>query len=326
MAEARRRVRLARRQVRALVADTARAVRMLLRGHDLWILTAGVTFYALLAAIPSLIVAVRITAAVAGRGRVDSLAAAMGRALPDTQSPAPLIQSFVEHASRVRWRDVAVAVIPATVWGEGLRRGFGRITPAADGSTKSSGLGRVDGWRSRIAVLPVLLLSPAGLLAVLGVAPTLARLLSGTESGDIGTADVGQSVLAFYLALNVDWIVLSVALAYVYRALGPRRPGRRALLTGAFFTGAFISGFAQGFVVFLWIPVDLGSPFGGFGAVGAVVAVALWMWLFTALSVLGYAITLALDERWTATATAPSTAGPAGRPDAGDGQELELRG
>lgn len=287
------------RRLRGLVVDTTRVVRRLLRGHDLWILTAGVTFYALLAAIPSLVVAVRITAAVAGRGRVDSLAAAMGRALPDTQTPAPLIQAFVEHASQVRWPDLAVAVIPATVWGEGLRRGFGRITPSPDGSVA---LGRVDGWRSRIAVLPVLLLSPAGLLAVLGVAPTLGRLLSGTASGDIGTVDVGQSVLAFYLALNVDWIVLSVALAYVYRTLGPRRPSGRALLAGAFFTGAFISGFVQGFVVFLWIPVDLGAPFGGFGAVGAVVAVALWMWLFTALSVLGYAITLALDERWAGAA------------------------
>lgn len=276
--------------LRALVVGVTHDVRAAMRGHDVWILTAGVTFYALLAAIPSLIVAIRVTAAVAGRGRVDSLAAAVGRALPAAQSPAPVIQAFVDRAAGVHWRAAAVAVIPATVWGEGLRRGFGRVTAAEPDRPAPGPPGRREGWKSRLAVLPVLLLSPFGLLAVLGVAPVLARLF--------GTNDTGRAVLAFYIALNVDWIVVSVVLVYVYGALGPRSPGWRPLLAGSFFTGAFISGFLQGFVIFLAIPVDLGSPFGGFGGVGAAVAVSLWLWLFTALSVLGYAITQALERRW----------------------------
>jgi membrane protein len=148
-------------------------------------------------------------------------------------------------------------------------------------------------------VLPVLVLAPVGLLAILGVAPELARLFAGNAAGtgQLGAGGVGRAALAFYIALNVDWVVVSLVLVYVYRVMGPRRPGWRASIAGAFFTGAFISGFVQGFVIFLAVPVDLGSPFGGFDAVGAVVAVALWMWLFTALSVLGYAITLALDGR-----------------------------
>jgi len=288
-------LRRRRSRLGSLVAAVTRDVRAAVRGHDVWILTAGVTFYALLAAVPSLIVAIRVTAAVAGRGRVDSLAAAVGRALPAAHQPGPLIESFVSRSARVHWREVAVAVIPATVWGEGLRRGFGRVTLADADASAAAPPGRWEGWRSRLAVVPVLVLSPFGLLAVLGVAPELSHLLG---RGGAGTGGAGRTALAFYIALNVDWIVVSVVLFYLYRALGPVRPGWRALLGGAFFTGAFVSGFLQGFVIFLAIPIDLGSPFGGFGSVGAAVAVSLWLWLFTALSVLGYAITQSLHRRW----------------------------
>lgn len=73
------------------------------------------TFYALLAAVPSLLVAVRVTAAVAGRARVEALASAVGRALPTAQAPAPVIEAFVRHAGGVHWRAALIAVIPATV-------------------------------------------------------------------------------------------------------------------------------------------------------------------------------------------------------------------
>jgi len=69
--------------------------------------------------------------------------------------------------------------------------------------------------------------------------------------------------------------VLSLVLVYAYRALGPRRPAWGPLLCGSFFTGAFISGFLQGCVIFLAIPVNLGSPFGGLRSVGGAVAVTL---------------------------------------------------
>jgi membrane protein len=278
-------------RLRRLVMAVMRDVHAAMRGHDVWILTAGVTFYALLAGVPSLVVAVRVTAAVAGRGRVDSLAAAVGRALPSAQSPATVIVPFVHQAASAHWRAVIVALIPATVWGEGLRRGFGRVTlPSAPGGVAPAPPSRWEGWRARAAVLPLLLVSPVGLLAVLEVAPELARLIGG--------GGIGGTVLGFYIALNVDWIVVSLALVYFYRLLGPIRPGWKPLLAGSFFTGAFVSGFLQGFVIFLAIPVKLGSPFGGFTPVGAAVAISLWLWLFTALSILGYAITQALQRRW----------------------------
>ncbi len=67
-------------------------------------------------------------------------------------------------------------------------------------------------------------------------------------------------------------------------------------------------------MVFLAIPVHLGSPFGGFTGVGAVVAISLWLWLFTALSLLGYLITLSLQHRWAPTVPTRLTRARSRRP------------
>lgn len=270
-------------RLRALVRDVTQEVRRTQRGHDLWIISAGVTFYALVALVPSLVVAARLLAAVVGPGRLVGLGAAVSHALPAAQGAGDVVRQLVDRSVNVRWTAVAVALVPATVYGEGLRRGFLRVTP------ESGPPGRFVGWRSRAAALPLTLLAPAGLLGVLEVAPLLARLF--------GTGGVGPGALAVYIALNVDWVVVSLALTYIYQVLGPAGTSMRATLGGAFFTGAFISGFLQGFVLFLAIPVDLGAPFGGFTQVGGAVAVALWLWVFTALTVIGYSITLALDTR-----------------------------
>ncbi len=265
------------------VREVAWEVRRTQRGHDLWIISAGVTFYALIALVPSLVVAARVIAALVGPDRLIGLGRAVGQALPAAQGAGRVVEQLVERSVGVSWLAVLVALIPATVYGEGLRRGFIRVTPDAVATD------RFLGWRSRAAALPLTLLAPAGLLAVIEVAPLLARLF--------GSGSIGSSALAVYIALNVDWVVVSLALTYVYRVLGPAGPSLRATLGGAFFTGAFISGFLQGFTLFLAIPVDLGAPFGGFTQVGGAVAIALWLWVFTALTVVGYSITLALDAR-----------------------------
>ena len=269
--------------LRAAVREVLRDTRRSQRGHDLWIISAGVNFYAVVALVPSLVVAARVIAAVIGRDRLVGLGQAVGEALPSAQGAGAVVEQLVNRSVGVPWLAVVVALIPATVYGEGLRRGFIRLTPAGDSSE------RFLGWRSRASALPLTLLGPAGLLAVLEVAPLLARLF--------GSGRVWPSVLAVYIALNVDWVVISLVQAYMYRVLGPGGISWPALLGGAFTTGAFTSGFLQGFVLFLAIPVDLGAPFGGFTQVGGAVAVALWLWVFTALTLNGYSITLAIERR-----------------------------
>ncbi|GAA0322711.1 YihY/virulence factor BrkB family protein [Kineococcus aurantiacus] len=271
------------RFLRRLFAD----VHARLHGHDLFLVSAGVTFYAAIALVPSLIVVVRLLAAVIGPGQVLELADAVGRALPSAQGAGDVVRELAARAVDVGWVAVVVALVPATVYGEGLRRGFARVSVRHPEPPPAAVRGRVGAWKVRLQALPLLLLAPAGFLAVLEVAPWLVRLFGSGTPG---------SVLAVYIALNVDWLVVSPVLVYVYKVLGPVRPGWWAALWGGYATGAFVSGFLQGFVLFLAIPVDLGAPFGGFTQVGGAVAVCLWLWVFTALSVYGYAVTLELQR------------------------------
>jgi membrane protein len=69
-----------------------------------------------------------------------------------------------------------------------------------------------------------------------------------------------------------------------------------ALVAGALFTAACLSGFLQGFVLFLALPLDLGAPFGGLDVVGGVVALGLWLFLLHLVVIAGWLATQSLDE------------------------------
>ncbi len=56
-----------------------------------------------------------------------------------------------------------------------------------------------------------------------------------------------------------------------------------------------LAGFLQGFVLFLAIPVAWSAPFGGLPIIGAVSALALWLYLLHLLVLAGYRVTVVLD-------------------------------
>jgi membrane protein len=274
--EAAGRLRTGSRRVRALLGDTTAS----LRGHDLALVAAGVTFYAGIALVPSLLVALWLASLLAGPDTVLALADSLAAALPEALGAPEAARRLVDAGVGLAPVSALVAAIPATLYGEGLRRAFVSLRAAADERT---------GWRGRARVAPLFAAAPVLTLAVLLVTPTLARLFT--------TDRPGPTALGIYIALNVDWVVLSVVLGYVYRVVGPRAPGWRALVWGAASTGAFASGFVQGFVLFLALPVDLGAPFGGLPVVGVVVALGFWLWLLHLVTLFGYALTWRLDER-----------------------------
>lgn len=241
--------------------------------HDLLLDAAGVTFYAALAVVPLLLVVGRLAALVAGRDSVQALAGEMGSALPDALGAGVIADAFLSYAVEVGWLAVAVAVLPATLYGEGLRRAYGSLAGVDD---------RFVGWRGRLSTLPVLVVAPALLLGVLAITPLLNDLFGdGFWSG----------VLGIYVALNVDWLAVSVPLAWSFLVVAPDAPPARIAVTGALATGTFVAGFLQGFVLFLSLPLDLGAPFGGLVPVGAVTAVLLWMWLLHVVVLVGYVAT-----------------------------------
>jgi membrane protein len=174
---------------------------------------------------------------------------------------------------------LVAALFPATLYGEGLRRSLASLAGA--------GAQRAVGWRGRLLVLPLLAAAPGLLLALLLILPRAARLLH--RGGSVSLVAVIVSFLAV-------WIVLSPALIWVYRVVGPARPGWPATALGGSFTAANLSGFLHGFILFCSLPLDLGLPFGGFAPVGATVAVALWLYLVHTVVLVGYALTVQLDR------------------------------
>lgn len=257
----------------------AREVMAGMRGHDVALYAGGLTFYGGIALLPTTLVALWLTRLVIGADRVQRLGGDVADALPSDLGAPDVVRELVAAGSSLGWVTALVAVVPATLYGEGLRRSFVRLEDEAD---------TYAGWRGRLALLPLLLFTPLMVSAVLLVAPLLADLTDG---------GFWRGALAVYVALCVDWLLLTLPIAYVLRVLAPHRPPWRVALLAGTVTASFVSGFIQGFVLFLAIPLDLGLPFGGRVTVGAVVAVAFWLWVLHLVVLVGHGLSRVLARR-----------------------------
>jgi membrane protein len=249
-----------------------------------------VTFYGGIAVVPAALLAIRVAALLAGDDWVRRVTAPGVAAMPSRLGADHALAVLFDAGVRMTPGHLVASLIPATLYGEGLRRAFVSLS--------RSGPSTLIGWRGRILILPVLAAGPVLLLGLLSVLPTAARML-----GRGGWTSVWSVVVSF-LAV---WLALSPVVIIVYRLVGPVRPGWLTTALCGSFTAANISGFAHGFVLFWALPLNLGVPFGGLGQVGAVVAVALWLYMFHLLALLGYAVTLVLDaeRRPSASDTGP---------------------
>jgi membrane protein len=263
------------RRLGVLLRDTIR----LLKGHDVALYAAGVTFYAGIALVPTVLVAVWLSAQLVGEDRMLELGRSLAAALPDELGAPQAAQATIAAGLKLPVVVALAVLLPATFYGEGLRRAFVSLTDVRD---------TLIGWRGRLAVLPLFVVAPALLLAVLLVTPTVARLFG--EGG-------ASVLLGIVLAFLTDWVVIWFTLTWVYRVVSPVRPGWLSSVWGGAVTGSFVAGFLQGFVLFLSLPLKLGVPFGGFVAIGATVAVGLWLYLLHVLVLVGYALTLRIEDR-----------------------------
>jgi membrane protein len=262
-----------------------------LRGKDLALHAAGVTLYAAIAMVPLLLVAGWLATLIVGEEQLLDFAETMERALPATLGAGQVASDLLAQATGLGLVGALLALLPATLYGEGLLRTYQSLS-----GFPSPARGR----RGRLAVLPVLAVAPVLLLAVLAITPLLAELFG---------SGIGPALLGIYLALNVDWLVISLPLAWSFRLVATDRLSWPAALVGGFTTGAFLSGFLQGFVLFLALPLDLGAPFGGLTAVGAVTAVLLWLWWLHVVVLVGYVATRqAVELAVAGTAASPSSA------------------
>jgi membrane protein len=155
-----------------------------------------------------------------------------------------------------------------------------RFSPAPD---------RFTAWRGRLLSLPLLLITPLLLYPLLLVGRLLAELAAEPGIG----ATIGGFAAGYYSVL----FALTIPLIWVFRVVAAGRLRWAAVVAGALFTAASLSGFLQGFVLFLSLPLDLGAPFGGLTVVGGVAAVGFWLFLLHLVLIAGWLCTDALDER-----------------------------
>lgn len=261
--------------VRRVVAAAFRP----LRGRDVALHAAAVTFYGGIAVVPVALLAVWLTGLLAGADRVRRLTGYTVEALPDAIGADRALAALIGAGLGLTPGLALAALLPATLYGEGLRRAFVSLREPGEA---------LVGWRGRLLLLPLLAAAPALLLGLLMALPMAVRLF---ERG--GLAGVAGVVLSF-LAV---WLVLTPVLVWVYRAVAPGRTELLSTVLVGSFTAANLSGFLHGFVLFCYLPLDLGVPFGGFAEVGAVVAVALWLYLLHVIVLAGYAATGQLS-RW----------------------------
>ncbi|GAB7050651.1 YhjD/YihY/BrkB family envelope integrity protein [Catenuloplanes indicus] len=245
-----------------------------LKGRDLALHAAAITFYGGIAVVPVALLAIWAASLIAGADGMRALAMPAIEALPDRIGADRAAAGLLAAGLGLTPGLALAALLPATFYGEGLRRAFVSVA----GPRES-----LAGWRGRVLLLPIVVASPGLLAATLACVPFAARLF---DQG--GWARFGGIVVSFAAV----WVALTPVLIWVYRGLAPgRSPGWvRTVLVGSF-TAANLSGFLHGFILFCALPLDLGLPFGGLDMVGGVVAVGLWLYLFHVIVLAGFAAT-----------------------------------
>ena len=267
---------------RQRVRRVARAAFGPVRGRDLSLHAAAITFYGAIAVVPVALLAIWLTGLVAGAARVRRLTGDAIGTLPDAIGADRAVASLFDAGLHLTPGFALAALLPASLYGEGLHRAF--VSVAEPPGTGES----LIGWRGRLLLLPLLAPAPVLLLSILLTLPPTTRLV---DRGGWGAA------LGVVLSFLAVWLVLSPVLLWVFRVVGPGRPDWLSTVALGSFTAANLSGFLHGFVLFCSLPLDLGLPFGGFDGIGAAVAVLLWLYLFHVIVLAGYSATLALS-RW----------------------------
>jgi membrane protein len=267
------------RRLRSAAREILAGVRRRLEGRDLALIAAGLTFYAGIAVVPLLVLAFAVTARLSSPERVQGLGSRLAELLPAELGAPAAVSRLVGAGIDLSLVGGLLALVPISLYGEGLRRALLRFSGRREGLTA---------LRGRLAALPVVVVAPALLYPLLLTVPVMADLAA--TGGPAAT--VGRIAVGFYAVLAA----LTLPLAWGFRVVGAGRMGWSALAAGALLTAACVSGFLQGFVLFLALPLDLGAPFGGLTVVGGVVAVGLWLFLLHLVVLGGWLFTQSLDE------------------------------
>jgi membrane protein len=252
------------------LGPVASQVRRRTTGHDLPLAAAGLTFYALVAAIPLGLLVTRLVAVAAGSSWTSHRLLDAADLLPAPGRGA--VAFFAQHGTSLPWGAALASLLPIGLYGEGLVRSFSRLSPETV---------RRRPLRGRVTAGALVLASPPALAGALVAVQLIGRpgLLLGT-----------------YLAFLVAWSLLSVLLALAYRLLTPAAPGPAALWWPAAAAGSVLAGFGLGFVWLLHLHPDVGQVYGGSTDLALAALAALWAYGLNLAALAGFAVAVGWEQ------------------------------
>ena len=250
------------------VADVVRR----LRSEDLFLLAAGLAFYALVSVAPFAILVLWMVTLVTGKAEVAHVAEQLGNMLPAKLGAEEALKRVADLGAGLGLGALAALVWPATAYGSGLRRAFARLSRRDEEGGK--------GIRGRALAL-----------SLLGVLPGLA--LAGLVAAYLGTRILGEGPLpmlfGWLLALLFGFVASAVAVAIIFRVFVPRRLSGRAIARGSTVAGGAIAVVTLGYVIFLNVGVDFQNRYATSG-LAAIILLAAWLFLTNALILVGFQV------------------------------------
>ncbi|GAA5145288.1 YhjD/YihY/BrkB family envelope integrity protein [Nocardioides marinquilinus] len=261
-------------------------VRRDLAGAPLPSAAAGLTYFGGIAVVPWALLVMWSSSVVHGDEAAERRWASLAVLVPPDMGGRRPYGALVDAGTHLSLLGALVLLLPASFYGEGLRRACLALRPRDDAPPDTW-----TGWRGRLLSLPSLaVLVVAGLVAL----PVLEAARGLAPDG--GGGGVGDWLLRVVVGFTVTWLGLALPLAWALRAVAPGRTSWTAALLGGLAIGSFLAGFLQGFLLFLAIPIDVGLPFAGLTVVGAVVAVGLWLFVLHTVVLLGWLLVAEADD------------------------------
>ncbi|WP_074852546.1 YhjD/YihY/BrkB family envelope integrity protein [Gordonia westfalica] len=271
--------RISPSDVRGLVSGTR---RILARG-DLAAAAATMTYYAAIAVVPWVLLAIWSTTWVRGASDAASTWLGLDVLIPPAMGGREVFDEAVAVGTGLSALSALVLLFPASFYGEGLRRACLTLYPEKD---------RFTGWRSRLSILALFVLVPP----LTHVAVAVGGSITGLAPDGGGTGGFWDLAARVVIGFVTVWLTVAAALTWVYWKVTPGGPSLAVAAVTALGTASFIAGFVQGFLLFLSLPIDVGIPYGGLRVIGGVVAAGLWLFVLHILVIVGWAVGQALGE------------------------------
>jgi membrane protein len=258
-------------RIQDLLPRPIRGVVQRARKDDIFMLAAGLAFYAVVSLVPLVLLLLSVVSMILGDQRVKELADVVGRAAPKNLGA----DEFIRHIATVAARTSVVAFLtglwPASSYGAGLVRAFDHL---------SSRNRPAQGLRGRGLVLIVLI--PVFVLGAL--------VGSYAASQAVGGSGIGV-VIGLVLALVAGFLGAAAGLVLIYWIFPPVRLGWRGILTATAVTAGGITVLSLIFTLYLSLGADFEEHYATSG-LGVFILTAVWLFLANVMLLVGYKIAL----------------------------------